>query len=77
MCSGYNAFWKQAFEKLNITNDAFQMEQQLLARARKNGLRISEVTHYSDGRFGGISKTSGIKQGFIDWFVIVLERFYG
>jgi glycosyltransferase involved in cell wall biosynthesis len=76
ICSGYNAFWKHTFLKLHLTYDTFQMEQQLLARAKKGGLKMSEVIHHSDGRFGGTSKTSGIKQGFIDWFVIISERFH-
>jgi len=77
VCSGYSAFWKRDFLRVPLTYDAFHMEQQLLARAHKVGLRIVEVVHSSDGRIAGVSKTSGIKQGFIDWFVIIRERFRG
>lgn len=75
ICSGYNAFWKHAFLKIPLSYDTFQMEQQLLARAYKLGFRIKEVAYDTEGRIGGASKTSGIKQGFIDWFVIIKERF--
>jgi len=75
ICSGYNAFWKRDFLRVPLTYDGFHMEQQLLARAHKAGLRIAEVAHSSDGRIAGVSKTSGIKQGFTDWFVIIKERF--
>ena len=77
ICSGYNAFWKHAFLKIPLSYDTFQMEQQLLARAYRLGLKIKEVAYHTDGRIGGHSKTSGIKQGFIDWFVVIKERFYG
>jgi len=75
VCSGYNAFWKSSFQRLELTHDSCEMEQQLLARARKAGLKIAEVAHSSDGRLCGSSKVSGIKQGLVDWWVIVKERF--
>jgi len=75
VCSGYNAFWKSSFQRLELTHDNCEMEQQLLARARKAGLKIAEVAHGSEGRLCGSSKVSGIKQGLIDWWVIVKERF--
>jgi len=77
ICSGYNAFWKRAFLQVPLTYDTFQMEQQLLARAHRAGLKVEEVVHSSDGRIAGTSKTSGIRQGFVDWFVIIGERFRG
>jgi len=51
------------------------MEQQMLTRARKLGMAIVEIPHRSDGRIAGTSKVSGIKQGLIDWLVIIKERF--
>jgi glycosyltransferase involved in cell wall biosynthesis len=77
ICSGYNAFWKHVFLQVPLTYDTFQMEQQLLARAHKARLKVTEVVHSNDGRIAGTSKTSGIKQGFADWFVIIKERFRG
>lgn len=77
ICSGYNAFWREAFLRIPLTYDDFHMEQQLLARAVKLGLRIAEVPHRSDGRIAGRSKTIGLKQGIIDLWVLVKERFCG
>jgi glycosyltransferase involved in cell wall biosynthesis len=77
ICSGYNAFWRRAFLQVPLTYDTFQMEQQLLARAHRAKIKVAEVVHSSDGRIAGASKTSGIKQGFTDWFVIIKERFRG
>lgn len=74
ICSGYIAFRKRSFDALSLTYDNCEMEQQMLVRARKAGMRIVEVPHASDGRIAGMSKVSGVKQGFIDWFVIIGER---
>jgi hypothetical protein len=75
VCSGYSAFRKQTFLQLRLTYSGCEMEQQMLARARKAGMVIIEVPHHSDGRIAGASKVSGIKQGLIDWLVIIKERF--
>ncbi len=77
ICSGYNAFRRQAFLRLPLTYDNCEMEQQMLARARKSGMKIVEVSHRSEGRIAGVSKVSALKQGFIDWLVVVKERFRG
>lgn len=75
ICSGYNAFWKKAFQRLNLSYDGFEMEQQMLVKIKKVGLKVAEVTHYDAGRIGGVTKISDIKQGFVDWFTIIKERF--
>jgi glycosyltransferase involved in cell wall biosynthesis len=75
VCSGYTAFRKPSFLRLELTYDNCEIEQQMLARARKLGMAIVEVPHVSDGRIAGASKVSGIKQGLIDWLVIIRERF--
>ena len=73
VCSGYNAFWKTAFLRLNTKNDGFEMEQEILVRVKKVGLKVAEVEHETMGRLNGSSKVSAIKQGLIDWIVIVKE----
>lgn len=75
VCSGYSAFWKRAFLKLDLTLDSFEMEQEALVKAARLGLKVSEVFHYDMGRIGGVSKTKDIRQGFIDWWIIIRERF--
>lgn len=75
ICSGYLAFHKQSFLRLKLTHNNFEMEQQVLARARKSGMVVVEVPHVSGGRIAGASKVSGFKQGLIDWLVIIRERF--
>ncbi len=75
VCSGYNAFRKDSFLKLELTYNHCEMEQQMLVRAKRAGMKIVEVPHHSVGRIAGASKVSGVKQGFIDWLVIIKERF--
>jgi glycosyltransferase involved in cell wall biosynthesis len=75
VCSGYIAFRKQVFLGLGLTYRNCEMEQQMLARARKLEMAIVEVPHHSDGRIAGASKVNAIKQGLIDWLVIIKERF--
>ena len=71
VCSGYNAFWKSAFLSLNVNNDNFEMEQEMLVRAKKVGLKVAEVEHQTMSRLNGKSKVSDVKQGFVDWIVII------
>ena len=75
ICSGYNAFWKQAFLRLELTKNGFELEQEMNVKARKKGLKVVEVEYKDNHRLGNSSKVSGFKQGFIDLWVIVRERF--
>jgi glycosyltransferase involved in cell wall biosynthesis len=50
VCSGLNAFWKKEFCRLSTTYAGCEMEQQLLARAVKAGIKVVEVPHLSGGR---------------------------
>jgi glycosyltransferase involved in cell wall biosynthesis len=77
VCSGYNAFWKSAFLRLRLAYDGFEMEQEMLVKVKKANLRVAEVEHHDSGRFSGVSKVSDIKQGLVDWIVIIRERFRG
>lgn len=75
ICSGYNAFWKSVFPRLRLIRDGFEMEQEMIVNAKKLGLKVVEVCHEDIGRLGSSSKVSALKQGFIDWVIIVRERF--
>ena len=77
ICSGYNAFWKSAFLRLNLTYDEFEMEQEMLVKVKKVGLNVAEVVYHDRGRVTGASKINDVKQGFTDWIVIIKERFRG
>ena len=84
ICCGYNSFWKKDFLKLDLSyakNEiGCSMEQRMIVRAKKAGMKIKEVPICSDGRIAGKSVISSVKQsvtqGFRDWFVIIEERFH-
>jgi glycosyltransferase involved in cell wall biosynthesis len=83
ICSGYNSFWKKEFNKLDLSYAVNEvgcsMEQQMIVKAKKAGLKIKEVPVNSNGRIGGKSVLSNVGltviQGFRDWFLIIGERF--
>lgn len=85
ICSGYNAFWKERFLRLDLPCDikdrGCSMEQRMIARARKAGMKVKEEPHASNGRIGGSSVLGNcrqsLRQGFKDWFILVEERFSG
>jgi glycosyltransferase involved in cell wall biosynthesis len=84
ICCGYNSFWKKEFLKLDLSyakNEiGCSMEQRMIVRAKKAGMKIKEVPICSDGRIAGKSVISSVKQsvtqGFRDWFIIIEERFH-
>ena len=77
ICSGYNAFWKRAIEKVSLSSDGFEMEQEMNVKIKRAGLKVIEVPCQDQGRYGGTSKTQDLKQGLIDLITIIRERFRG
>lgn len=79
ICSGYNAFWKQHFSKLDLNYAGSEMEQEMLVQLRDKKLRVAEVFHFDAGRIAGVSQTETIPadaiKGLLDLWVIVKERF--
>jgi glycosyltransferase involved in cell wall biosynthesis len=74
VCSGYNAFWKKAWEKINFPED-FGYEPLIIIRAKKAGLKITEVTTLDKGRISGESKLPSWQQGWGAFRAILKERF--
>ncbi|MDD4923409.1 MAG: glycosyltransferase family 2 protein [Dehalococcoidales bacterium] len=75
VCSGYNALRKEDFLRLNLRYDGFEMEQEMVVKAKKAGLKAVEIRQIDKGRIGNVSKVSSFKQGFKDFFIIIKERF--
>jgi len=75
LCSGYNAFRKEAFSKFNLIYDGFEMEQEMNVKIKKLGLKVIEIDCIDRGRNAGASKVGAIKQGFKDFIIIIKERF--
>lgn len=77
ICSGYNAFWKKAIEKIDLSSDGFEMEQEMNVKIKKVGLKVAEVPCHDGGRLSGNSKTQDLRQGIKDLITIISERFRG
>ncbi|MBA7506259.1 Undecaprenyl-phosphate mannosyltransferase [subsurface metagenome] len=77
ICSGYNAFWKEILERIELSSKGFEMEQEMNVKIKKAGLKVTEVTCNDMGRFSGGSKVSIFKQGLKDLITILRERFRG
>jgi glycosyltransferase involved in cell wall biosynthesis len=78
LCSGYNAFWKKAMERVNLWSpDGFEDEPLINARVRKAGLKVIEVGCVDRGRVGGDTKAPSWRQGFKAIKTILRERFHG
>lgn len=78
LCSGYNAFWKNRIENINLWSaDGFENEPLINTRVRKNKLKVIEVGHRDTGRIAGDVKESSWRQGFKAIKGIFRERFCG
>jgi glycosyltransferase involved in cell wall biosynthesis len=78
LCSGYNAFRREAIEAIDLYHpDGLADEPLLHARVRKAGLRVTEVPHHDPPRIAGNSKAPSWQQGFGAIRTIVAERFRG
>jgi len=77
LCSGYNAFWKQAIARVDLSGWTNQEEPLLNARVRKAGLKVIEVGHHDKGRTGGETKQPSWRQGSGAVRTVIRERFRG
>ena len=77
LCSGYNAFWKEAIARVDLSGWTDQEEPLLNARARKAGLRVIEVGHHDKGRTAGETKQPSWRQGHGAIRTVIRERFRG
>ena len=77
LCSGYNAFWRQAMARVDLSGWTGQEEPLLNARVRKAGLKVVEVGHHDKGRIAGETKQPSWQQGFGAVRTVISERFRG
>lgn len=75
LCSGYNAFWKKAFQRINFAADGFEDEPLINVRAIKAGLKILEVPHRDRGRINGETNAPSFRQGWKAIKTVIRERF--
>jgi len=77
LCSGYNAFWKQAMARVDLSGWTGQEEPLLNARVRRAGLKVVEVGHHDKGRIAGETKQPSWQQGSGAIRTVIRERFRG
>ncbi|HKD77129.1 MAG TPA: hypothetical protein VKB76_16605, partial [Ktedonobacterales bacterium] len=62
---GYNAFWKESFNRLDISDcHGFEIETITTLRAIRAGLQITEVPSYEHPRLNGASKLHAFADGW-------------
>lgn len=76
VCSGYNAFWKESWERVDFP-DEFGYEPLIILRAKKAGLKVVEVACCDRGRSSGKSKLPNWRQGWGAFKAILKESFRG
>jgi O-antigen/teichoic acid export membrane protein len=78
LCSGYNAFWRQVTQRVNLwADDGWNYEPSIIARALRGRLKVVEVLQRGGGRVSGQSKLASWGQAFRAIRALVRERFRG
>jgi hypothetical protein len=74
LCYGYAAFRRDAFQRLELTADGFEIEAQLFLRARTRGLHVKEVPSFEAPRREGNSNLNTFRDGWRVLRTILGER---
>jgi hypothetical protein len=74
---GYKAFWKKAFEDINLRSEGFEIEAEIDIKASKARLKVIEVPCIEEKRFSGDGKLRSFSDGWRILKTIVGKRFYG
>ncbi len=64
LCYGYNAFWSEALDRLDVGVDGFEIETHINIQALKHGLKIYEVPSFETERINGSSNLNTFKDGW-------------
>jgi glycosyltransferase involved in cell wall biosynthesis len=71
---GFHAFRRNALEKINLESDGFEIDTELYLKAKKAGLRISEVPSFENKRIFGEGKLKSFQDGWRILKMIISER---
>jgi glycosyltransferase involved in cell wall biosynthesis len=74
LCYGYNAFWRDCLDYLDVDCEGFEVETLMNIRAIRSGLVIAEVPSHEAGRIHGHSNLRAISDGVRVLRTIVEER---
>ncbi len=75
LCYGYNAFWTEVVDRLELTATGFEVETMMNIRAHRIGLRVAEVPSFEHKRHHGIGRLRTIPDGMRVLRTIFAERF--
>lgn len=64
LCYGYIAFWRDCLEFFEVDCQGFEVEAQIILRARKANLKIVEVPSYEYSRIHGASHLNTFRDGW-------------
>ncbi len=74
LCYGFNAFWADAVQRLDLDADGFEIETMMNIRALRAGLRIVEVASFEHERKHGDGRLKTIPDGWRVLKTIFAER---
>ena len=77
LCYGYIAFRRSRLDDLALTAPGFEIETQLVIRARRAGLRVAECPSFESPRRHGESNLQTFPDGWRVLKTILKERFAG
>jgi glycosyltransferase involved in cell wall biosynthesis len=63
LCYGYMAVRRSRIPELGLVADGFEIETEIVARAVRCGLRITEVPSFEAPRRSGVSKLNAVRDG--------------
>lgn len=63
LCYGFNAFWRDCLECIEVDCDGFEVETLLNIRARRSALVVSEVPSFEYQRIDGASNLHPVRDG--------------
>jgi glycosyltransferase involved in cell wall biosynthesis len=75
LCYGYMALRRTALHRLRLDAPGFEIETQIVTRAVRSGLRITEVPSWEYPRRNGVSNLHPVRDGWRVFGTILRERF--
>jgi glycosyltransferase involved in cell wall biosynthesis len=75
LCYGYNAFWTDVIDELQLDGEGFEIETMMNIRAFRAGLNVVEVPSFEDARIHGVSNLQTVSDGWRVLRTIFAERF--
>jgi glycosyltransferase involved in cell wall biosynthesis len=67
------AIRKVCMENMNLKSSYFELELEMVIKAQKNNLKISEIPTIEEYRIGGIAKLSTVKDGLMNLRCLIRE----